>query len=283
MKTKSPPSRYRYCISRLSTLAMSTLMPALKVLSTTLPDITFLSLVRTKAGPLPGFTCWNSTTFQSCPSRFSVMPFFRSFVLATDRLPFITDQQHLLVLQDQQFPGGRSEGSGPVARRHDQHVLDPDAAQSGQVHTRLDGDRNPIAQLTRSSVPEHRRLVDLEAHAVPEAVLEMPGMPGRLDQVPRGGVNRPGLDPVAERRDAGLLRQRDQLVDVALPVGHRADRHRAGHVRVVAVVERAEVHRHQIAHGQLAVGRDVMRDGPVGATGDDGVERGAVGTEQSHL
>src|ERR1700722_17500567 len=191
MKTKSPPSRERDCISRLSTLATSTLMPALKVLSSTLPDITFLSLVRTKAGPLPGLTCWNSTTFQSSPSRFRVMPFFRSFVLATDRL-------HLRQLQDQQFPGGRSEGSGPVARRHDQHVLDPDAAQSGQVHTRLDGDRNPIAQLTRSSVPEHRRLVDLEAHAVPQSVLEMPGMPGRLDQVPRGGVDRPGLDAVAE-------------------------------------------------------------------------------------
>src|SRR3984885_7538710 len=220
MKTKSPPSRYRYCISRLSTLATSTLMPALKVLSTTLPDITFLSLVRTKAGPLPGFTCWNSTTFQSCPSRFSVMPFFRSFVLATDRLPFITDQQHLLVLQDQQFPGGRSEGSGSVARRHDQHVLDSDAAQSGQVDTRLDGDRNPIAQLTRSSVPKHRRLVDLEAHAVPEAVLEMRGMPGRLDHVAGGGVDRPGLHAVLEGGDADLLRERYKVVDLALPVGH---------------------------------------------------------------
>src|ERR1700755_2974707 len=127
MNTKSSPSRYRYCISRLSTLATSTLMPALKVLSTTFPDSTFLNLVRTKAGPLPGLTCWNSTTFQSCPSRFSVMPFFRSFVVATRRLK----------LQAQQFPGGRSQESGSVARRHHQHVLDPDAAHSGQVDTRL--------------------------------------------------------------------------------------------------------------------------------------------------
>src|SRR6516164_8405875 len=129
MKTKSPPSRYRYCISRLSTLAMSTLMPALKVLSTTLPDITFFSLVRTKAGPLPGLTCWNSTTFHSCPSRFSVMPFFRSFVVATGRLH---------ALQDEQFPVRREvshrslrhrcQCPGSPARRHDQHVLDPDAA-----------------------------------------------------------------------------------------------------------------------------------------------------------
>src|ERR1700756_390805 len=151
MNTKSSPSRYRYCISRVSTVAPSPRTPALKVLSTTLPDITFFSLVRTKAGPLPGLTCWNSTTFHSCPSRFSVMPFFRSFVLATDRLH---------ALQDEQFPGRREvshrslrhrgQYPGSLARRHDQHVLDPDAALAGQVHTRLDGDRNPVRKFTRS-------------------------------------------------------------------------------------------------------------------------------------
>src|SRR3712207_6943304 len=45
---------------RLSTLAVSTLVPALKVLSTTLPESTFFSVVRTNAPPLPGLTCWNS-------------------------------------------------------------------------------------------------------------------------------------------------------------------------------------------------------------------------------
>src|ERR1700678_3915015 len=105
-------------MSRLSTGATSTLTPALKVLSTTLPDITFFSLVRTKAGPLPGLTCWNSTTFHSCPSRFSVMPFFRSFVDSTRRLQ----------LKAHQFPCGRSKESGSIARRHDQYVLDPDAS-----------------------------------------------------------------------------------------------------------------------------------------------------------
>src|ERR1700748_1742529 len=129
MNTKSSPSRYRYCISRLSTVATSTRTPALKVLSTTLPDITFFSLVRTKAGPLPGLTCWNSTTFHSCPSMLSVMPFFRSFVVATGRLPFTTE------LQDQQFPGGRS---------WDARALDPAPALAWQVHARLDGDRKPV-------------------------------------------------------------------------------------------------------------------------------------------
>src|ERR1700761_3056514 len=202
MNTKSSPSRYRYCMSRLSTLATSTLMPALKVLSTTLPDITFFSLVRTKAGPLPGLTCWNSTTFQSCPSRFSVMPFFRSFVLATGRLQ----------LQDQQFPGGRSQKSGSVARRHDQHVLNPDAAHLGQVDTRLDGDRNPIRQFTRSPVPQHRRLVDLQADTVAAAALEVRGVPRRLDHLTRHRVDRARLHAVLEHRDARLLGDRHQVV-----------------------------------------------------------------------
>src|SRR3954451_20994283 len=69
-------------MSRLSTVAMSTLVPALNVLSTTLPLTTFFSVVRTNAPPLPGLTCWNSITDQSPLSRSSTMPFLRSFVEA---------------------------------------------------------------------------------------------------------------------------------------------------------------------------------------------------------
>src|SRR3954470_16065988 len=82
MNTQSSPSEYRYCMGRLSTVAVSTLTPALNVLSTTLPLSTFFRVVRTNAPPLPGLTCWNSTTVQSWPSRLSTSPFFRSFVEA---------------------------------------------------------------------------------------------------------------------------------------------------------------------------------------------------------
>src|SRR3954464_10497419 len=75
-------------MSRLSTTATSTLVPALKVRSTTWPVSTFLSFVRTNAPPLPGLTCWNSTTFHRTPSRSSVIPFFRSLGVAMrERLP----------------------------------------------------------------------------------------------------------------------------------------------------------------------------------------------------
>src|SRR5919112_954123 len=82
MKWKPVSSRYRYCISRFSRMATSTGSSARKVLSRVRPVRTFLSLVRTKALPLPGLTCWNSTTFMRFPSRLSVMPFLRSFVVA---------------------------------------------------------------------------------------------------------------------------------------------------------------------------------------------------------
>nr|KEO80786.1 hypothetical protein DA06_26720 [Georgenia sp. SUBG003] len=54
----------------------------MNVLSTVLPESTFLIFVRTKAGPFPGLTCWNSTTDHSCPSITSTMPFLRSLVEA---------------------------------------------------------------------------------------------------------------------------------------------------------------------------------------------------------
>ena len=82
---------------RRSTVAVSTLVPALKVLSTVLLDSTFFSLVRTKAGPLPGLTCWNSMTAQSWPSRLSTMPFFRSFVVAMRRSAFWVELSKMCV------------------------------------------------------------------------------------------------------------------------------------------------------------------------------------------
>src|SRR3954468_7889970 len=100
MKTKSLPSLYRYVIDRLSTFAVSTLVPALKVLSTTLPESTFFRVVRTNAPPLPGLTCWNSTTAHSSPSRLSTKPFFRSFVEA------MSGQHRFLVEDGEPARGG---------------------------------------------------------------------------------------------------------------------------------------------------------------------------------
>src|ERR1039458_6282257 len=176
MKTKSSPSRERYCISRLSTLATSTLTPALKVRSTTLPDMMFFSRVRTKAPPLPGLTCWKSTMFQSWPSIFSVMPFLRSFVVATSACLLRAGARPAADgrLQDEQFPGGSGEallgGPPPRAGAPHQGVLDPGAALPGEVDPGFDGDGDPVPECARPAVPHDRGLVDLQAHTVAQPV-----------------------------------------------------------------------------------------------------------------
>ena len=57
--------------------------PALKVLSSTAPSETRLSFVRTKAPPLPGLTCWNSTTLKIVPSTSMWVPLRNWLVLIT--------------------------------------------------------------------------------------------------------------------------------------------------------------------------------------------------------
>src|SRR5947209_10913043 len=93
---------------RLSTVAVSTLVPALKVLSTTLPDRTFFSVVRTNAPPLPGLTCWNSTTVHNWPSMLSTSPFFRSLVVAMAGSVSSSWDCQTTVFQPSSLPGGHS-------------------------------------------------------------------------------------------------------------------------------------------------------------------------------
>src|SRR5690349_1864350 len=277
MKTKSPASRYRYCISRRSTVATSTLTPALKVRSTTLPDRTFLSLVRTNAPPLPGLTCWKSTTLQSWPSRFSVMPFLRSLVVATLVSLLVTGGRNS-GFEDEQLPWGHGLGRGEqvTGRRgagagtNHQGVLDPDAAQARQVDTRLDGDGNPVPECTRLRHAQRWRLVDLQSHPVAQAMTEVLLVAGRRDDVPRGGVHVGGGRPGHGRLDSGPLRGGHQGVDVALPGGGLAEHDGPRHVRVVAGVPGAAVDGDHVARLEAPAAGSVVRNGPVGTAGDDG-------------
>src|SRR3989442_3350662 len=66
------------CFSSKST--SSTFSPARKVLSMTRRCRMWLSLVRTKAPPLPGLTCWKSTMVYGCPSCWILSPFLNSAV-----------------------------------------------------------------------------------------------------------------------------------------------------------------------------------------------------------
>src|SRR5246127_21639 len=143
-------------MSRLSMIACSSFSSARYVRSITAPLRTFFSLVRTKAPPLPGLTCWKSTTLQSWPSRFRVMPFLRSFVVAT-----VVVSPGTGVLgsgpEDEQLPWDHGLGRGeqvtgsrrPGPGTNHQGVLNPYAALAGQVDARFDGDGNPVPESTR--------------------------------------------------------------------------------------------------------------------------------------
>src|SRR3984885_7089990 len=79
-------------------------------------------LVRTNAPPLPGFTCWNSTTLNRPSGRSRLMPFFRSLV-----------ETAMDVLCE--------SGQGACAvLGYDEGVLNADAAVPGNVHAGLDRD-----------------------------------------------------------------------------------------------------------------------------------------------
>src|SRR6266702_6080224 len=168
MQWKPRSSRYRNCISRFSRMATSTGSAARKVLSSTRPVRTFFSLVRTKAPPLPGFTCWNSTTLIRLPSMFRVMPFFRSLVVGIGASwkpadgpgapgPSVPSQlDELLGCGGEQLV---------TVRTDDREVLDPHASEAGKVDTGLDGHRRAARDATTGSRAYPRRLVDLEADA----------------------------------------------------------------------------------------------------------------------
>src|SRR5256714_10885976 len=80
MKTTSSPESYRYCAFLTSVWTRGNFSPARKVRSTTAPEPSALSFVRTNAPPLPGFTCWNSTMRQTSRSSSMCIPFLNWFV-----------------------------------------------------------------------------------------------------------------------------------------------------------------------------------------------------------
>jgi hypothetical protein len=100
-------------------------------------------------------------------------------------------------------------------------------------------------------------------------------VPGRGIDVAHVGAGPGGVDP-------GPLGDRDQVIDLPLPPGGLAERHRPGHVGVIASVHRAEVHRDQVTATQRPVGGRMVRDGAVRAAGDDGVEGRTGRAERDH-
>src|SRR6266545_5101034 len=268
-------------------MATSTGSSARKVLSSTLPVRTFFSLVRTKAPPLPGLTCWNSTTFMSAPSMFSVMPFFRSLVVGIAppdaRRAGLPAQGRRAAYRSQleELLGGGGEQLVTV-RADDSEILDPHAAEAGEVDTGLDGHGRSGGDPTRAARPHPGRLVDLQADAVAGRVAEGVAAAGLRDHLAAGPVHLGAADPGAQRGQPRLLGAPHQLVELPLARRGAAEHHRAGHVGAVALDHRAEVEDDQVAAAQRPLARAVVRLGAVLAEGDDRVERRAVAAVAAH-
>src|SRR5580765_151710 len=272
MNTKSVPSEYRYCIPLRSTIASPTFTPALNVRSVTAPVFTFRSFVRTKAPPLPGFTCWNSTTWNRTPSSSRVMPFLKSFVETLTG----TFRSEL-----DQFACGRpDDNTAVVGDLH--HVLDPDTAHAREVDPGLNRHHGAGRQRIVLLAAEARRLVDLEADPVPEAVHERVAVARALDHVAADGVHRLAGDTGLHGVDARLLGLPDDVMDRAELGRGRPERDRPRHVGVVAGGERPEVELDDVAFREGPVGRLVVRLGRVLSEGPDRIEREPIGALVLH-
>ena len=146
-----------------STIASPTFTPALKVRSTTAPVFTLRSFVRTKAPPLPGFTCWNSIDLEQ-----------RAVELEGHAVLEVVRGNAHAALSSLTARSGRgwtvAEHPAPVVGHLD-HVLDADAAEPGHVDAGLDrDDRAGRQRVLVELATEPRTLVDLEPDAVAEAV-----------------------------------------------------------------------------------------------------------------
>src|SRR5580698_10289642 len=217
-------------MSRLSMIACSSFSSARYVRSITAPLRTFLSFVRTKAPPLPGFTCWNSTTLNRPSGRSRLMPFFRSLV-----------ETAMNVLCES------GQGAGAVLGHHES-VLDTDAAVPGNIDTGLDGDDEAGGEDSSAQLTDRRGLVDVEPDAVPRTVLEA-FRPARVRDDPTTDVvDLLGCNAGAHRGGAGGLGRLDDSEDagqLAFRLG--VDAEGTGHVGAVALERRAEVDHHGVS------------------------------------
>ena len=110
-----------------------------------------------------------------------------------------------------------------------------------------------------------RPFVDLEADTVAGAVQVPVAVAGLVEHVAarRRSIAQRACVDAGDRGDAGVLRRRHQLVELALLRGRLADHVRPGHVGVVAVDERTDVDDHRVALDDRPPGRFVVRAGAV--------------------
>ena len=150
MKCASLPSSYRNWTFFTSVCTRANFSPARKVSSTTAPVSRFFSFVRTKAPPLPGFTCWNSTMRHIAPRCSMCMPVLE--LVRADDLGHDARQGTCSVKRYATTSQLLREGRQDLATvlGDDDQILDAAAADARNVQARLDGDDVSRARARRS-------------------------------------------------------------------------------------------------------------------------------------
>ena len=126
--------------------------------------------------------------------------------------------------------------------------------------------------LSQRRPPEARLLVDVDAHAVAEPVLEVVAVPGVCDDLDGEVVNLGSYDARMSGGGACLVRGPHDIVDLALLRARLANNHGARHVGAVVAHAGAVIHKHKIALADRAVARNGVGVGGVGSRGHDGRE-----------
>src|ERR687888_524635 len=265
MKTTSSPESYRYCTSFTSVCTRGNFSPARNVLSTTAPESRLRSRERTKAPPFPGFTCWNSRMRQTEPSISMCIPFLNWFVLTVSAIAAAS------LVDGHQVLGEARKDLGPVVSDDDE-VFDSNASLAGQVDPRLDGDDVSGGERVLRGLAETRRLMYLDPETVSKTVAEPLAEAGLVDKRTRRRVGVDPGSPCANRLESRLLRMVGDCVDLLEPLRQLAGRERPGAVGRVAVDGGGRVHDNCLSRTDHAVARTVVRQGGVGAAGDDDLE-----------
>src|SRR5438132_9672846 len=146
---------------------------------------------------------------------------------------------------DDEVLGVVREHLAAVLGHHDE-VLDPHAEAAREVDPRLDGDDVARHERVARLRSERRRLVYLEADAVPEPVAVRLAVARSADRRARHLVDVPAGLARPHRLERAPLRVAHELVDARRLVVELTGGERAGAVGAVPVGDAAPVHHHEL-------------------------------------
>src|SRR5947209_1100787 len=200
--------------------------PARKVRSITFPSLLLRSFVRTNAPPLPGLTCWKSSTLKTVPSTSMWLPLLSWLVVMvlirvlaapsirapTPRSRHKTSRRGVGSGDDRQLLGQPRQDVGLGVGDRDE-VLDAHAETPRQVDARLDRhDASGLQRLVAGGARQTGCLVDLHPDPVAETMPEVLAVAALLDDRARHTVELAAAAPGARGRERLLLGREHQRI-----------------------------------------------------------------------